>query len=426
MADRPQRGLSDLVPSQQPNPEEVAPDGQDIQSTAGTSHGSSPSSQLGRLKDTHNNATQPGRDATPPDSPYNAPSPQQDADLAQAVGKPLPADLNGGGAAPNKMDGNGTQSGSPGSQSSGLDEPAANKPGVDADAVGDPLPESVTTPGEEAAESTADQPDSGTDAPDESPEAENDQESQPDDKDDNDNTGRALDEAKNAEGAEAGAAEGATAGGAEAAAGGAAAAETAEAAAAAAETAEVAGAGVAAAASSEVWVPVLIVCVVLLIVGLIAFLVIAGMSGASTGSSSSGSGTQGASTAQCKKLTGTPKNVVDKVALPVAHKIDFKNVTPESVEAANAVHGPTVSGGTSDHQGPPNVRWAADISNGTSPTPEMDQLAKDLADCFGFPPEQWKGDCNTTSKDGYRIQLIYRTDCGGNHWNHVHIGVAKE
>lgn len=223
----------------------------------------------------------------------------------------------------------------------------------------------------------------------------------------------------------AGAAGGASAGagaGASAGAAGGAAAEAGGAAAAEAGTA-------AAAATSEVWVPVLIiVLVVLIIVGLVgATAAIGGVGGASKdGGIDSGGGSVGGGSANCGKLSGTPKEIVDKVALPIAHKIDFKQVTAKSVEAANAGHGPTTSGTTSDHQGPPERAWAADISNGSSPTKEMDQLAKDLADCFGFQPSQWQGDCNTTTKDGYRIQLIYRTNCGANHFNHVHIGVAKE
>ena len=87
----------------------------------------------------------------------------------------------------------------------------------------------------------------------------------------------------------------------------------------------------------------------------------------------------------------------------------------------NAAHGTTNTGNRSDHQGPPNVAWAADISNGGSPTPEMDKLARSLAHRFGIP---WSGSglVNATI-GGYRYQLIYRTTQGGNHFNHVHFGV---
>lgn len=152
-----------------------------------------------------------------------------------------------------------------------------------------------------------------------------------------------------------------------------------------------------------------------------------------SGGSNSGECPDSSAAASCEQLNGTPKDIIDNVVLPIANDLGFDD-TPESVDAANAAHGPTVTGGRSDHQGPPDQAWAADISNGTSPTPEMDELAKTLAGCFELPPEHWEGDlegrdnqCNSISvRDGYRFQLIYRTNCGGNHYNHVHIGVRKE
>lgn len=129
----------------------------------------------------------------------------------------------------------------------------------------------------------------------------------------------------------------------------------------------------------------------------------------------------------CDKLSGTPKEVIDQTVLPIAHQIAFKDITPETVATANGLHPTlTTSGNVSDHNGPPERAWAADISNGTT-TPEEDKLAKKLAGCFGI---KWSGSGLTeNTKDGYRIQLIYRCDgdaCGGNHFDHVHIGLRKE
>lgn len=121
-------------------------------------------------------------------------------------------------------------------------------------------------------------------------------------------------------------------------------------------------------------------------------------------------------------IEGTPKDVIDNAVLPLARRI-LKNpsLTAEAVEQANARHGPTVSGGRSDHQGPPETAWAADMSNGTSPTPEMDRLAKELAEAFDIP---WNGSGLVNKQtEQYRFQLIYRTNAGGNHYNHVHFGV---
>jgi peptidoglycan hydrolase-like protein with peptidoglycan-binding domain len=119
-------------------------------------------------------------------------------------------------------------------------------------------------------------------------------------------------------------------------------------------------------------------------------------------------------------IEGTPKHIIDTIVLPIARACGINRTTAEN-DAANARHGVTVTGGRSDHQGPPGVAWAADISNGGSPTPEMDRLARQLARRFGI---DWRGSglVNATH-GGYRFQLIYRTHVGGNHFNHVHFGV---
>lgn len=134
------------------------------------------------------------------------------------------------------------------------------------------------------------------------------------------------------------------------------------------------------------------------------------------------------------KVTGgsvkglTPKQVIDRYVLPIARR-DGINVTPASVEAANARHGPTVSGGRSDHQGPPSQAWAADMSNGTAPTKEMDKLARDLGKLFGiavhFGSAPLSGRIWEGKVAGFKVQIIYRTMAGGNHTNHVHCGLRK-
>lgn len=119
----------------------------------------------------------------------------------------------------------------------------------------------------------------------------------------------------------------------------------------------------------------------------------------------------------------SPKAIIDNEVLPLARSEGI-NVTPESVATANARHSPvTLTGSISDHNGPPNVRWAADMSNGTSPTKEMDALAKSLAQRFGI---SWSGSgAVSATHDGFRYQLIYRSLVGGNHYNHVHFGIKK-
>lgn len=120
----------------------------------------------------------------------------------------------------------------------------------------------------------------------------------------------------------------------------------------------------------------------------------------------------------------TPANLIDFNVLPLARSLGVQ-VTPASVKAANARHGPTVSGGRSDHQGNGRDTWAADMSNGSSPTPQMDKLAAAIAKAYHIP---WSGSglvtkVITNGGRKYRVQLIYRTMQGGNHYNHVHFGV---
>ena len=118
--------------------------------------------------------------------------------------------------------------------------------------------------------------------------------------------------------------------------------------------------------------------------------------------------------------TGSPAQIVNSDVLKMARGVGIMRTRVQN-DASNASHGPTVDGGTSDHQGPGNVAWAADMSNGSSPTPEMDKLAARLAKRYNIP---WNGSglVNHT-EGGYRYQLIYRTGRGGNHYNHVHFGI---
>jgi len=118
------------------------------------------------------------------------------------------------------------------------------------------------------------------------------------------------------------------------------------------------------------------------------------------------------------ELSGTPEQIVNRVVL-YANGHGFPDVSVQSVRAANDRHSPlTSSNNPSDHKGPPDHAWAADISNGALPTPAMDELAATIASAFGIA---WEGAglINHTS-NGYRMQLIYRA---AEHYDHVHFGV---
>lgn len=75
----------------------------------------------------------------------------------------------------------------------------------------------------------------------------------------------------------------------------------------------------------------------------------------------------------------------------------------------------------SDHHVSQKTAFAADLSNGSSPTPEMDRTARAIAGALGHPG--WRGGVLTTSQGPARAQLLWRTTVGGNHFNHVHFGV---
>lgn len=76
--------------------------------------------------------------------------------------------------------------------------------------------------------------------------------------------------------------------------------------------------------------------------------------------------------------------------------------------------------GTSDHHIGQTGSFAVDLSNGHSPTPEMDALAAELARRIG--PQVWEGGLLNIEDQGMRAQLIWRWP---NHYNHVHFGVRR-
>lgn len=130
--------------------------------------------------------------------------------------------------------------------------------------------------------------------------------------------------------------------------------------------------------------------------------------GSSTGSPADGMGV----------LEGTAEDIVNQ-AIFYAQKNGFPDITPETVRAANAQHGPTVDGNRSNHQGPPATNWAADMSNGYA-TPEETHLAAAIAKAFGIP---WDGAGFVTHEaGGYSLELGYKTLEGGDHFTHVHFG----
>jgi hypothetical protein len=85
----------------------------------------------------------------------------------------------------------------------------------------------------------------------------------------------------------------------------------------------------------------------------------------------------------------------------------------------------TASGGVSDHWTGSKNSYAYDLSNGSAPTKEMDAAAIEIAARLGMRYDAKRPLVLTRTINGYRVQVLYRTNVGGNHFNHIHVGVRK-
>jgi Putative peptidoglycan binding domain len=75
----------------------------------------------------------------------------------------------------------------------------------------------------------------------------------------------------------------------------------------------------------------------------------------------------------------------------------------------------------SDHHVNQTRSFAADMSNGSSPTPQMDATVQAIAAALGQP--SFRAGVLNVTHGAVRAQLLWRTTVGGNHFNHVHFGV---
>lgn len=84
-------------------------------------------------------------------------------------------------------------------------------------------------------------------------------------------------------------------------------------------------------------------------------------------------------------------------------------------------------GGTgSDHHRSQKCSFAADLSNvgdGQQPSPEMDRTARRIAALLGV--RGWRGGNLRLNRGGYRWQILFRTQIGGDHFDHIHVGVRR-
>jgi hypothetical protein len=75
----------------------------------------------------------------------------------------------------------------------------------------------------------------------------------------------------------------------------------------------------------------------------------------------------------------------------------------------------------SDHNVAQKRSFAVDLSNGSSPTKEMDRTAYEIATILGHP--QWRSGILNERVGNVRMQLIWRWE---GHYNHVHVGVRVD
>lgn len=85
----------------------------------------------------------------------------------------------------------------------------------------------------------------------------------------------------------------------------------------------------------------------------------------------------------------------------------------------------TKTGRTSDHWTGSTNAYAEDLSDGVA-TPQMDAAAQRIARALGsgWTPEDGALEL-TVVRNGYRIQVLYRTHLGGNHFTHIHLGAKR-
>lgn len=93
------------------------------------------------------------------------------------------------------------------------------------------------------------------------------------------------------------------------------------------------------------------------------------------------------------------------------------SVTSEKRDTKN-----TSSGGVSDHWTGSKTAYAYDLGGSVR---SMDKAAMQLARRLGISYRRGQPLVETIYRKGYRIQILYRTNIGGNHFNHIHVGVRK-
>jgi len=98
-----------------------------------------------------------------------------------------------------------------------------------------------------------------------------------------------------------------------------------------------------------------------------------------------------------------------------------------SVSSAKRDTQMTKSGNVSDHYVGNKDAYANDIVWGSSsPNGKSDEAASKIVAALGGPADWGKnGGVFSTTINGIRYQVLYRTNEGGNHFNHIHLGAER-
>lgn len=83
----------------------------------------------------------------------------------------------------------------------------------------------------------------------------------------------------------------------------------------------------------------------------------------------------------------------------------------------------TASGGVSDHYVGSTRSYAIDLP-GTPGDGRTDAAAQRIVRALGGPAN-WGGGNFVTTRNGYRYQVIWKSNVGGNHYDHIHVGVRR-
>ena len=87
----------------------------------------------------------------------------------------------------------------------------------------------------------------------------------------------------------------------------------------------------------------------------------------------------------------------------------------------------TASGNMSDHYSGNSTAYAHDLVWGSStPTQQSDEAASRIVSALGGPANWGEdGGVFNTTIDGIRYQIIYKSNVGGNHYDHIHMGARR-